>query len=76
MHIYIYQIRCSDIALVKLILLSVRMHCGTSFTRTHAILSQKSLTRKDVESTYICSISDLGNLKNKLANVILENDIV
>lgn len=42
----IYIIRCSNIALVRLVSLSVGMHCGTSCTRTHATLSKKSLTPK------------------------------
>lgn len=73
----LYIIRCSNVALVRLVSLSVGMHCGTSCTRTHATLSQKSLTPKQRDGgvSYICSTTDPENFKNKLANVILNNGV-
>jgi len=49
-YVYIYKIRCSNVALVRLVLLSVSMRCGTSFTRMHGALPEQSLTQKEVES--------------------------
>lgn len=82
MHLYTYKIRCANIALERLVLLSVSM--WTIFTRTNTTLSQKSLTQNEVESkrnilayTFATSsISDLGSVKNMLADVIVDHDIV
>lgn len=48
MHLYAYKIRCTNIALEKLVLLPDST--WRSFKRTNTILSQKSLTQDEIES--------------------------
>lgn len=79
---HIEKIRCSNIALMKIAFLSVSIHCGTSFTRTHPtsslqeLHSKPSTQQEEYPSIYICSILVLRNLQSKLVNVILDKDIV
>lgn len=45
----IYIIRCSNVALVRLVSLSVGMHCGTSCTRTYATFPKKPHSKVERE---------------------------